>query len=143
MEEQVLDQIHRRYASPTGGCFGILSEVQRQEGYIPRDVLETLSQKLDLPLSDLYRPGDLLCPLQPETVASNVKMITGLHGDGLPCEGAVSLLEALQNLLHLKGETADEDGKFSLTTRTNRSRWRSPGVSAPAASRGAGGRRDL
>jgi NADH-quinone oxidoreductase subunit E len=118
MEEQVLDQIIAGYTSPTGRVLGILSEVQHQEGYIPRDVLETLSQKLDLPLSDLYSLVTFYALFSLKPVGEHV--ITVCMGTACHVKGAVSLLETLQDLLHLEGETADEDGKFSLTTEDNR-----------------------
>jgi len=117
MEAQVLDQIIARYDSPSGRVIGILGEVQHREGYIPRDVLEALSERLEIPLSELYSVVTFYALFSLKPVGEH--LITVCMGTACHVKGAVSLLERLQDLLNLEGE-AGEDGKFSLTTEDNR-----------------------
>ena len=54
MDEKTLETIIARYDSPSGKVLGILGDIQRSEGYIPRETLEMLSVKIDVRISQLY-----------------------------------------------------------------------------------------
>ena len=54
MEAARLDEIVESYPAPSGKILGILEQIQREDGYLPKDVLKTLAKKLEVPLSKLY-----------------------------------------------------------------------------------------
>ena len=84
MDEQTLDTIIARYEAPSGRLLGILGEIQDQEGYIPRESLAMLSEKLDVRLSQLYSLTTFYSYFSLTPVRGPCHH--GLHGDGLPCQ---------------------------------------------------------
>ena len=54
MDEKRLDEIIEKYSYPAGRTLGVLREIQIQERHIPIDTLKLVSEKLDLPLSELF-----------------------------------------------------------------------------------------
>ena len=117
MDEKTLDAIIARYDSPSGKVLGILGDIQRSEGYIPRNVLEMLSAKLEIRLSQLYSIVTFYSFFSTRPVGEHV--ITVCMGTACHVKGAVGILTALETMLDLP-ETASDDGKFSVTTKDNR-----------------------
>jgi len=117
MDEKTLDAIIARYDSPSGKVLGILGDIQRSEGYIPRDALELLSAKLDIRLSQLYSIVTFYSFFSTRPVGEHV--ITVCMGTACHVKGAVGILDALETMLDLP-ETVSDDGKFSVTTKDNR-----------------------
>ena len=130
MEEKTLEEIIARYDSPTGKVLGILGDIQRSEGYIPRETLEMLSVKIDVRISPLYSIVTFYSFFSLKPVGEHV--ITICMGTACHVRGAVGVLDALESLLDIHGDTT-EDGKFSVTTKDNKFTVRSPGVSGHAA----------
>jgi NADH-quinone oxidoreductase subunit E len=117
MDEKILDAIIARYDSPSGKVLGILGDIQRSEGYIPRDTLEVLSAKLEIRLSQLYSIVTFYSFFSTRPVGEHV--ITVCMGTACHVKGAVGILTALEKMLDLPG-TVSNDGKFSVTTKDNR-----------------------
>jgi NADH-quinone oxidoreductase subunit E len=113
MDVTTLDEIISRYDAPSGRLLGILGEIQNQEGYIPRESLEMLSEKLDVRLSQLYSLTTFYSFFSLTPVGDHV--ITVCMGTACHVKGAVKILEALEGMLRIKSDTS-EDGKFSITT---------------------------
>jgi NADH-quinone oxidoreductase subunit E len=113
MDEKTLDIIIARYEAPAGRLLGILGEVQNQEGYIPRETLEMLSVKLEVPLSQLYGLATFYSFFSLTPVGDHV--ITVCMGTACHVKGAVKILETLEEMLGIRSDVT-EDGKFSITT---------------------------
>lgn len=117
MEEKTLEAIIARYDSPSGKVLGILGDIQRSEGYIPREALEMVSEKLDVRLSQLYSIVTFYSFFSTKPVGEHV--ITVCMGTACHVKGAVGILETLEKMLDITSD-ATEDGKFSVTTKDNR-----------------------
>jgi NADH-quinone oxidoreductase subunit E len=113
MDETTLDEIISRYDSPSGRLLGILGEIQNQEGYIPRETLEVLSEKMEVHLSQLYSLTTFYSFFSLTPVGDHV--ITMCMGTACHVKGAVKILETLQEMLGIECDVT-EDGKFSITT---------------------------
>lgn len=50
-----IDQILEKYNSDPAEILEILLDIQEEEGYLPRGALRRLSERLDLPLTAIYR----------------------------------------------------------------------------------------
>jgi len=55
MDTKKVDELIAQYESEKGALISILHEVQRKEGYVPEEVMSHLSDKLQLPLSEVFR----------------------------------------------------------------------------------------
>jgi NADH-quinone oxidoreductase subunit E len=113
MDETTLDEIISRYDAPSGRLLGILGEIQDQEGYIPRESLEMLAEKLDVRRSQLYSLTTFYSFFSLTPVGDHV--ITVCMGTACHVKGAVKILETLEGMLGIKSDDS-EDGKFSITT---------------------------
>jgi NADH:ubiquinone oxidoreductase subunit E len=116
MEEKTLEEIIARYDSPSGKVLGILGDIQRSEGYIPREALEMLSVKIDVHIAQLYSIVTFYSFFSLKPVGEHV--ITVCMGTACHVKGAVGILASLEKMLDLPGDVS-EDGKFSVTTKDN------------------------
>jgi NADH-quinone oxidoreductase subunit E len=113
MDEPMLDAIIARYDAPAGRLLGILGEIQDEEGYIPRETLVLLAEKLDVRLSQLYSLATFYSYFSLKPVGDHV--ITVCMGTACHVKGTVEILHALEAMLGITSDTSD-DGKFSITT---------------------------
>lgn len=117
MDKRLLDEIIFLYPAPAGRILGILEEIQRREGYIPREVLETLSEKLGVPLSQLYSLVTFYSFFSLKPVGEH--LITVCMGTACHVRGAMKTFGALKDLLEIEDDAA-EDRRFSVTTEDNK-----------------------
>jgi len=117
MDERTLAAIIARHDAPSGKLLGILGDIQNQEGYVPRQTLEMLSEKLDVRLSQLYSLATFYSYFSLKPVGDHV--ITVCMGTACHVKGAAGILQALEGMLGIRCE-ATEDGKFSVTTVDNK-----------------------
>ena len=115
MDQKKLDEIILRYTSPSGRLLGILEEIQGSERYLPREALEYVSQKLDVPLSKLYSIATFYSFFNLKPVGEHV--ITVCMGTACHVRGAPRILGKLEELLEVKQGESTVDGKFMLTTK--------------------------
>jgi NADH-quinone oxidoreductase subunit E len=113
MDEPTLDAIIARYDAPAGRLLGILGEIQDEEGYIPKETLAMLSEKLDVRLSRLYSLATFYSYFSLKPVGDHV--ITVCMGTACHVKGTVAILRALEGMLGITSD-AVQDGKFSFTT---------------------------
>jgi len=116
MDEKTLQDIISRYSSPSGRTLGILRDIQIQKGYIPKDLLRQVSVELKEPLSRLYSLVTFYSFFSLQPVGEHV--ITVCMGTPCHVKGAETILETLQSLLGLSGES--QDGKYSQTTEDDK-----------------------
>jgi NADH-quinone oxidoreductase subunit E len=113
MDEPTLDAIIARYEAPAGRILGILGEIQDKDGYISREALVMLAEKLDVHLSQLYSLATFYSYFSLKPVGEHV--ITVCMGTACHVKGAPEILKALEEMLKIGSDTS-EDGKFSITT---------------------------
>ncbi len=55
MESSEIDKIIRQYGKKESAILAILQDIQTKEKYLPKEVLEQVSQKMRLPMTDIFR----------------------------------------------------------------------------------------
>ena len=55
MDNNSIDKIVTKHKSERGALISILHDIQREEGYVPDDVMGYLSKTLQLPISKIFR----------------------------------------------------------------------------------------
>jgi NADH-quinone oxidoreductase subunit E len=115
MNGKEIDEILEKYADPTGQTLSILEDVQAKEKYLSRDTLSLVSVKTGLPVAKLYSVATFYSFFNLQPVGTNI--ISVCMGTACHVKGASQILEALQNLLELKGNGMTENRKFILTTK--------------------------
>ncbi|MGB9627764.1 MAG: NAD(P)H-dependent oxidoreductase subunit E [Thermodesulfobacteriota bacterium] len=114
MNQERIDQIIERHHSDPNSLIQILLEVQRENHWLPKEALERISQRLQVPLSRIqhiatfYKAFSLVPKGRHEI---HICMGTACHVRGAP-----RLLDTVQELIGIKPGETDTELKFSLET---------------------------
>ncbi|MBN1979231.1 MAG: NADH-quinone oxidoreductase subunit NuoE [Anaerolineae bacterium] len=107
-----INKIIDSYSADRAASLAVLQEIQAEYNYLPREALEQVSERLEIPLSEVYHiatfyPHFTLRPRGEFCV--RVCMGTACHVNGAP-----RILEACERELGVKAGGSTEDGAFSL-----------------------------
>jgi NADH-quinone oxidoreductase subunit E len=114
MATQEVNRILKRYGNDATDIIAILQDVQHTYRYLPKDVMETLATKLDIPLSRVYHLATFFRAFSLEPRGEHefhVCMGTACHVRGAP-----RILEALERGLKIKAGETTKDLKATLET---------------------------
>ena len=114
MATQEVNRILKRYGNDPTDIIAILQDVQQSYRYLPRDVMETLSQKLDIPLSRVYHLATFFRAFSLEPRGKHelhVCMGTACHVRGAP-----RILETLERGLKIRAGETTPDLQYTLET---------------------------
>jgi len=114
MDEEKLEEIISKYDIESGKLLGILEDIQRVEGYLPKDSLIYVSKRLNVPLSRLYSLATFYSFFNLQPVGKHI--ITVCMGTACHVKGAPHILETIEGLLGISPGETTPDGKFMLTT---------------------------
>ncbi len=108
-----LDPIIDKFIDKRGNLIPILNEVQQKIGYLPIEVQEYVSKKLNIPMSKIYGVVSFYSFFQ---INPSGEHTIGLcMGTACYVKGAEDIMEKLKSYLDVNiGETS-QDGKFTLT----------------------------
>ncbi len=114
MDKEKLQEIIDKYDTESGKLLGILEDIQRTEGYLPKDLLIYVSKHLNVPLSKLYSLATFYSFFNLQPVGKHI--ITVCMGTACHVKGAPHILETIEELLGISPGETTSDGKFMLTT---------------------------
>ena len=112
METQVLERILQKHPHDPSSIIQVLLDIQNELYYLPRDVLEHVSETLAVPLSRTYHLATFYkaFSLKPKgRYPISVCLGTACH-----VQGAVKILEQVQRELNIKKGETTPDKKFSV-----------------------------
>jgi NADH:ubiquinone oxidoreductase subunit E len=112
MSPDRVNEIIDSYGADRATSLAVLQEIQEEYNYLPREALELVSGRLEMPLSEVYHiatfyPHFTLRPRGEFCV--RVCMGTACHVNGAP-----RVLEACERELGVEAGDSTEDGAFSL-----------------------------
>ncbi len=114
MDTDRIDQIIAKHQGKASSLIQVLLEIQSEYHWLPREVLERVSEKLQVPLTRIqhiatfYKAFSLVPKGRHEV---QVCMGTACHVRGAP-----RVLDTVQDLIGIKPGETDLDLKFSLET---------------------------
>ena len=114
MDDDRIDEIINKHQGDAGSLIQVLLEIQSENRWLPKEVLEKVSKKLKVPLNRIqhiatfYKAFSLLPKGRHEI---HICMGTACH-----IRGAPRVLDTVQNLVGIKPGETDLDFKFSLET---------------------------
>ncbi len=114
MDNDKIEKIINKYHSDASSLIQVLLEIQSENRWLPKEVLEKVSKKLKVPLSRIqhiatfYKAFSLIPKGRHEV---HVCMGTACHVRGSP-----RLLGTVQDLMGIRPGETDLDLKFSLET---------------------------
>ncbi|MEF8834548.1 MAG: NADH-quinone oxidoreductase subunit NuoE [Candidatus Thermoplasmatota archaeon] len=110
--ERDIESILEQYSQDPSSLIPILQETQEQYGYLPRDVIESIAEYLELPVSKIYGVATFYAQFRFEPQGEHVVRIC--HGTACHVQGAEGITDAVEDTLDIDtGETTD-DGIFTL-----------------------------
>ena len=104
--------ICRKYKSEPSPLMLVLSETQKEYGYIPLEVQELISKELNIPVSDIYGVVTFYSFFSLEPKGRYV--IGVCLGTACYVKGGQNLLDKFAELLKIKPGQTSEDGLFTL-----------------------------
>lgn len=114
MNDDKIDQIINKYQGDASSLIQVLLEIQREKHWLAKEVLEKVSDKLNVPLSQIqhiatfYKAFSLIPEGRHEV---HICMGTACHVRGSP-----RLLDTVQDLIGIRPGETDSNLKFSLET---------------------------
>lgn len=114
MDKERIDQIIDKHNSEASSLIQILLDIQSENHWLPKEALERVSDKLQIPLTrtmhiaSFYKAFSLVPKGRHEV---HICMGTACH-----VRGAKRVLETVENLTGIKPGETDVDMKFSLET---------------------------
>jgi NADH-quinone oxidoreductase subunit E len=116
MDNSRVDQIINKYSGDPSALIQILLDIQRENHWLPQEIVEKVSRRLDLPMSQVLRIATFhkTFSLIPE---GNHK-IHVCNGTSCHVRGSQPVINSVQNALGIKPGEISPDYNFSLQTST-------------------------
>jgi NADH-quinone oxidoreductase subunit E len=112
MDQEKIDQIIDKYAGEEGVLIQLLLDVQRELNWVPKEVVQRISDRLQVPLSQIYRVASFYksMSLKPRgRHLVNVCLGTACHVRGGP-----RLMDRIKEILSINPGETTQDMKFTL-----------------------------
>jgi len=111
---KTLEKIIEEFQGKPGEVISVLEEIQEREGYLRRNILEQVSEKMNVPLSQLFSMATFysafsLKPRGKHTL--HVCLGTACH-----VRGGARIIKGLSKQLGIKPGDTTEDKNFTLET---------------------------
>ena len=111
-QEQALDLVIEKYKDTNGALIPVLHEAQEIYGYLPIEVQKMVSEKLSVPLAEIY--GVVTFYAQFSLNPKGEYKIGVCLGTACYVKGSGDILNKIKEKLHIEVGECSPDGKFSL-----------------------------
>ena len=109
---QVIENICDRYANERTPLMLVLSDIQKEYGYIPLEVQEVVSAKLNIPVSDIYGVVTFYSFF---SLTPKGKYVIGVClGTACYVKGGQNVIDKFCQVLNVKPGQTTEDGLFTV-----------------------------
>lgn len=108
----LIKSICKRYKNEPSPLMLVLSDVQKEYGYIPLEVQEIISEELNIPVSDIYGVVTFYSffSLKPKG-----RFVIGVClGTACYVKGGQNIIDKFSDILKIKPGQTTEDGMFTL-----------------------------
>jgi NADH:ubiquinone oxidoreductase subunit E len=107
-----LDAILEEYNGQKGVVIPILQRAQEVYGYLPRDVMQAISEKANIPITRLY--GVATFYAQFHLTRRGRHLVRVCDGTACHVRGAPKIVEEIEKSIHLKPGESDPDYKYTV-----------------------------
>ena len=114
MSEEQIDQIIDKYDDKKGSLIQLLLDIQQELNWIPKKAIIKISQRLNIPCSQIYRIASFYTVLSLEPIGRH--LIRVCEGTACYVRGSPRILDFLQTKLNVKSGETTSDKKFTLET---------------------------
>ncbi len=108
-----LDAIFSKYRNRSGILIPLLQEAQQKMGYLSKDVMRYIAEKMDIPAADIYGVATFYSMFKLKPQGKHIVRVC--KGTACHVSDADGIKEALRSALQLEGEEdTTSDMKFTL-----------------------------
>jgi NADH-quinone oxidoreductase subunit E len=112
IEVDKVDQIIDQYAGEEGVLIQVLLDVQREFNWIPNDVIKRISERLQIPISQIYRVASFYKAMSLTPVGRHLVQVC--LGTACHVRGGPKVLDKAEQMLDIKAGDTTKDMKFTL-----------------------------
>lgn len=109
-----ITEIVKRYGKDKSQLVAILQDIQAEYNYLPRNELNKLSKKLDIPLSQIYSMATFFKAFSLNKRGKHI--ISVCLGTACHVRGSANVLDRISTNLHIERSKTTDDNKFTLET---------------------------
>jgi NADH-quinone oxidoreductase subunit E len=109
-----IDQIIDKYEGEEGILIQLLLDIQQELNWIPREVAERISQRLNIPQSQIYRVASFYTAMSLTPRGRHV--VSVCMGTACHVRGSPRLLDRITDILKIQPGETSADGRFTLKT---------------------------
>lgn len=109
-----VDVMIENYNDKTGRLLNVLNDIQEEYRFLPKEALERVSNRLNVPIDQLERMGDFFGNLSLEPMGKY--LIDVCDGTACHTQGAARLVQKFETALGIKVGTTTSDGAITLRT---------------------------
>ena len=114
MSMEQIDKIIDKYESKKGILIQLLLEVQKELKWIPKKAINRISQRLNIPCSQIFRIASFYTVLSLEPIGRHLVRVC--EGTACYVRGGPRILDFLESKLEIKSGETTKDNKFTLET---------------------------
>jgi NADH-quinone oxidoreductase subunit E len=109
---EALKKILRRHQKEEGSLIPVLQDIQKQFGYIPKELMACVARELRRPMSEVFGVASFYAQFSLEPKGKN--LIRVCLGTACHVRGGQKILEAFAQTLGIRAGETTPDKKFSL-----------------------------
>ena len=107
-----VDQIIDQYAGEEGVLIQVLLDVQREFNWIPNEVIKRISERLQIPISQIYRVASFYKAMSLTPIGRHLVQVC--LGTACHVRGGPKVLDKAEQMLDIKAGDTTKDMKFTL-----------------------------
>jgi NADH:ubiquinone oxidoreductase subunit E len=112
MNAQRVIELIDGYGADRTASLAILQDVQREYNFLPREALELVAERLDLPVGHIYQMATFFRAFSLHPKGEHICKVC--LGTACHVKGGALIMETLEKELKVKAGRTTADGKFSL-----------------------------
>ena len=109
-----VDEILKKYQGAKGALIPVLQEAQNAYGYLPKDVLQNIAEKMDIPISRIYGVATFYAQFHLKPRGKNI--IRVCQGTACHVRGGKAILKEIEDKLNIQAGGTTPDLLFTLET---------------------------
>ena len=109
-----VDQIIDRYEGEEGILIQLLLDIQQELNWIPKEVAERISQRLNIPQSQIYRVASFYTAMS--LTPQGRHLVSVCMGTACHIRGSPRLLDRITDILKIQPGETSPDRRFTLNT---------------------------
>jgi NADH-quinone oxidoreductase subunit E len=109
-----VDQIIDKYEGEEGILIQLLLDIQQELNWIPKEVAERISQRLNIPQSQIYRVASFYTAMS--LTPRGRHLVSVCMGTACHIRGSPRLLDRIKDILKIQPGETSPDRRFTLNT---------------------------